>query len=174
MFKLFQKLTQKKQYTLTNYLSRRIRVLEKTNNFLSLANMAPSINDSDIPELVTFLNTQPQITDLDLSVNNIGDEGAKKLGALLYVTNLNLARNNIRESFDHLVKKPWFYLNLEANDLKPDFQTSRPFLTPARIKSIQCLSINLEENNLPHDLLDLLEQQIKDNRSRFLSTTLKT
>lgn len=95
--------------------SRLIMSLEHTNNedkkiesnqhrffqFISNENLDLSrqgLTDKDMPELIQFLLQHPKIKVLDLSLNNIGDEGiAYFVERNQYVIQINFSGNNISD-----------------------------------------------------------------------------
>lgn len=58
-----------------------------------------SLTDKDIPELIQFLLHYPEIKTLDLSLNNIGDQGLADFAERnLNITRVNFTGNNISDS----------------------------------------------------------------------------
>lgn len=73
----------------------------------------------DISELVSFLQSKPNITSLNLADSNIGNEDVKELTKLTNLTYLDLSENNIgNEGAKELVKlKKLTYLALLGNNI---------------------------------------------------------
>jgi hypothetical protein len=83
---------------------------------LNLAN--GGLFSADMEQLVPLLNQHPQITGLNISINNIGDKGGIALCGLKYIHHLNLNRNNIRYSIVNLILNPIFKsIDLSSNDI---------------------------------------------------------
>jgi len=118
---------------------------------------AGGLSDKDMGILVDMINLHPEITNLDLGSNDIGDMGAQFLTKLKYVTTLCLRRNNIHNGFNELVKKEWLSLDLSSNNL--DLSVVRPEV----ISQIRCSALNIIENQLPPVTIAAVNSQIKNN-----------
>jgi uncharacterized membrane protein len=56
------------------------------------------LTDADMPDIISFIHEFPEITRLDLSLNNIGDKGITDFSERNQtVTNVNFAGNNISD-----------------------------------------------------------------------------
>lgn len=69
----------------------------KLKGLLKKGIICTNITIDDIRELVSYLDKHPNITALDISSNNIGDEGAKLLSTIATIKQLNAANCSIKD-----------------------------------------------------------------------------
>ena len=104
------------------------------------------LNHEDVDLICRYLEEHPNITSLDLSQNNIGDEGARKLAQNTTLTTLNIEITQISfEGARSLAQHPRLNcLNVSANPLIGDLGAEALAQNP-RLRSLDVSFTNLQE-----------------------------
>lgn len=107
---------------------------------------AKSLNHEDVDLICRYLEEHPNITSLDLSQNNIGDEGARKLAQNTTLTTLNMEITQISfEGARSLAQHPRLNcLNVSANPLIGDLGAVALAQNP-RLRNLDVSFTNLQE-----------------------------
>lgn len=98
--------------------------------------------DSDINDLVLFIENQPEIETVILSNNRIGDEGAKLLARLTTIKSLNLYNNSISDEGAKALAASTTLISLDVGFNKISIVGAK-----ALVANTSIISLNLRDND---------------------------